>query len=215
MEEKYLKYKNKYLSLKNSLRFTQYGGAGGGGGGNWACQACTFANQGNSNACAVCQTAKGMQAGPDAVGTRALHVVGGAGGAGAGAGAGGGGAGGGGGGGGGGAGGGGGGLPLWKFETDNYSYDDYSDFIIAARDPRSALKKMMVDKFYFKEADAERALLNHERGIPVKTGFSPDYQAIYFETHNYLEFFTVVPIRISDSSIYREPTVVCASFHAG
>jgi hypothetical protein len=63
--------------------------------------------------------------------------------------------------------------------------------------------------------DAESALLNHERGIPVQTGFSRDYQAIYFENHNYLVFFTVVPIRISDSSIYREPTVVCASFHAG
>ena len=30
--EKYLKYKNKYLSLKNSIGFTQYGGAGRGGG---------------------------------------------------------------------------------------------------------------------------------------------------------------------------------------
>lgn len=75
MEKKFLKYTNKYLRLKNSLRFAQYGGAGAGGGGgddNWACQACTFANEGNSNACAVCGTAKGMQAGPDAFGSRAF-----------------------------------------------------------------------------------------------------------------------------------------------
>ena len=32
-EKKYLKYKNKYLSLKNNLRFIQYGGAAAGGGG--------------------------------------------------------------------------------------------------------------------------------------------------------------------------------------
>lgn len=76
MEEKYLKYKNKYLSLRNTLRLSQYGGAGGGGG-DWACQACTFANERNSNACAVCQTAKGKQAGPNALGTKAFHAAGG------------------------------------------------------------------------------------------------------------------------------------------
>ena len=32
-KEKYLKYKHKYLNLKNNLRFTQYGGAAGGAGG--------------------------------------------------------------------------------------------------------------------------------------------------------------------------------------
>ena len=31
-DDKYLKYKNKYLSLKNNLRFTQYGGGVAGGG---------------------------------------------------------------------------------------------------------------------------------------------------------------------------------------
>jgi hypothetical protein len=46
MENKYIKYKNKYIALKQQL------------GGNWSCSYCTFSNHDSLNICEICNMSK-------------------------------------------------------------------------------------------------------------------------------------------------------------